>query len=499
MPRSLSTALVILALMAPLAPANAAPTDTEGYVVALEEDGVLIDLGSERGAASGDVVELWRPLKLRHPVTGATLSDRLLIGHLRLTQVRTRLALCRPEGELQRPPAAGDVVILRQPAEGAPAAGAAKEPVVVGDGAVAVLEDVPAPRSPGSDAEPTPAAIPAATGASATEQRAVAVVRPAARRPQRVSFAPPAIATAAEPLAIGIELDHAAGAVLHARTPVDVAYESYPMQSAGPRYFVATLPAERLQAPGTQYFIEGVGADGEAVSLVGTAKQPAWITVRPPPSPAAPAPQALRFRLATDAADWNRLRGNDWVWQTEWDLSLRLRDVGLRAVGSGFGIYRGEGGTLYDLDLAGAAPERVGLTYGFVDIETGLSRMTGLIGRAVVGLHREGTGSGAQLLLRLGDDQGTYLLLGGETLVGIGLRSITELGLDAIERVPLLFRVEVTNQPAGSLGGDIGARAIAQAGYRVNEHIALTLRGSYQGRTIYHAGPGLGGGVTATW
>ncbi len=499
MRRSLTTALVILALVAPQAPATAAPTDAEGYVVSLDEGGVVIDLGSERGAASGDVVELWRPLKLRHPVTGRIVTDRFLIGQLRLTQVRSRLALSLPEGELKRPPAAGDVVILRRSADADPVVAGPAETVPAASAPFPAPDEGPGERPPRPVAEPAAADASPPAAANETERRPLVVLRPTAPRPECISFAPPGLATAGESLAIGIELDHAEGAVLHARSPVDVAYESFPMRSVGPRYFVATLPAERLQAPGTQYFIEGVDADGVVSPLVGTSELPAWIKVRPPPSAAAPPPQSLRLRLATDAADWNRLRGNDWVWQTEGDLSLRLRDVGLRAVGSGFGVYRGEGGTLHDLDVVQNDPERVGLTYGFIDVETGLSRFTGLIGRALVGLHRDGTGGGAQLLLRLGDDQGTYLLLGGEALAGIGLRSITELGLDSIDRVPLLFRVEVTNQPAGSMGGDIGARAIAQVGYRIDEHLALALRGSYQGRTIYHAGPGLGGGVTVTW
>jgi hypothetical protein len=102
-------------------------------------------------------------------------------------------------------------------------------------------------------------------------------------------------------------------------------------------------------------------------------------------------------------------------------------------------------------------------------------------------------------------------LLGGEVLGSIGLRGITQLELATFPKVPILFRTEVTNQPAGMSGrgdreetvsreqGDVGARAIAQVGYRVVPELTLAVRGSYQGRTINHAGPGFGGGVTYTW
>jgi hypothetical protein len=96
-------------------------------------------------------------------------------------------------------------------------------------------------------------------------------------------------------------------------------------------------------------------------------------------------------------------------------------------------------------------------------------------------------------------------------LGSIGLRGITQLELNTFERVPIVLRTEVTNQPAGSsassdpaLGaaseqGEVGARIIAQVGYRATPALTLAIRGSYQGRTINHAGPGLGGAVSYQW
>ena len=73
-----------------------------------------------------------------------------------------------------------------------------------------------------------------------------------------------------------------------------------------------------------------------------------------------------------------------------------------------------------------------------------------------------------------------------------------------------MFRSEVTNQPAGAVGAstnpleanskaEIGVRLIAQAGYRIGDHLTIALRGSYQGRTINHAGPGGGAAVGYSW
>jgi len=97
-------------------------------------------------------------------------------------------------------------------------------------------------------------------------------------------------------------------------------------------------------------------------------------------------------------------------------------------------------------------------------------------------------------------------------LGGIGTRGIAELQWNTLPRFPIVLRTEVTNQPAGTSParsptsntvamerGDIGARAMVQVGYRIVPELTLALRASYEGRTIQHAGPGAGAGVTYSW
>jgi hypothetical protein len=47
--------------------------------------------------------------------------------------------------------------------------------------------------------------------------------------------------------------------------------------------------------------------------------------------------------------------------------------------------------------------------------------------------------------------------------------------------------------------GELGARGIAQVGYRFVPELTVAVRGSIQGRTIKHAGPGGGVAVGYTW
>jgi hypothetical protein len=214
----------------------------------------------------------------------------------------------------------------------------------------------------------------------------------------------------------------------------------------------------------------------------------------------------------TDYADYNRLRNDDRVWQTEGTVGMRYGDTGVRALRTGFGVYRGKGGTIQELDVEHREPRSVGLTYGYLELEAGVTPTFSILSRLVVGLLDDGIDGGGQALIRIGSDQRTNLVLGGEFLGGIGLRSITELNLATFPRFPIVLRTEVTNQPAGTSRparpgypttsdgqGEVGARGIVQIGYRVLPALVVSGRASIQGRTIKHAGPGFGGGVSYSW
>jgi hypothetical protein len=181
-------------------------------------------------------------------------------------------------------------------------------------------------------------------------------------------------------------------------------------------------------------------------------------------------------------------------------------------VRSGFGVFRGKGGTLAELDQLGLAPRDVGLTYGYLEAEYAVAPIFSVVGRGVLGLRESGVGGGAQAFVRIGNDRRTNLLFGGESLGGVGVRGITQLEWNTFPKVPIVLRTEVTNQPAGSAppigvstpgisagSGEVGLRLIGQVGYRVLPSLVLAGRASYQGRTITHAGPGAGAAVTYEW
>ncbi len=533
-------------------PANAPQVlEVRATVVTLDGEELVIDLGAGQGATVGALVEIWRPLRLRHPVSGKILEDRFRIGSLELTQVRTALSLAKPSGEMARAPQKGDVVILQRPAsatlpsttsttnlppatspptgEPAPEVNESK----LDADARAVVDMFNALE--GADVvmrirvyEEYVRANPKGKYARVLYEEAAALRKvvdgdkaPKRRTPEETEsteveleqFEAPKEVLEASKLEFVVQLsDMATGALLHYRRKGEPVYETINMTSIGPGFWAAFVPSAKLAPPVLEYFIEATTRKGFALPLVGGPGAPKEVDVLPMPKIGPPRSVGASAMLLTDYADYNRLRGNDWSWQTEGIFGLRYDDVGIRALRTGFGVYRGRGGSLKDLDVLNLDGRPIGLTYGYLELEVGAHRLFSILGRAAIGLQDGGVTGGGQVIFRIGNDRDTNLLLGGELLGRVGLRGFTQLELNTIKKVPILIRTEVTNQPAGSAvssfntddtvsrgANEIGVRTILQAGYRFTPEFVASLRVSFQGRTIDHAGPGFGGAVGYSW
>ncbi|MBK9263015.1 MAG: hypothetical protein IPM54_24825 [Polyangiaceae bacterium] len=523
--------------------------EVRATVLALDGEDLVIDIGAGQGATEGALVELWRPVKLRHPVSGKILEDRFRIGTLQLGQVRPTLSLARPSGELARTPEKGDLVILSPAASPGPTT-PAPTGTTPGDGGSAPTGEAPAESKLDAEARTVAEMFDSLQGAdlitrirkyeeyvrttpngryarvlyeeAAALRRLVEAKDTPKRRktdakdddgiPALRSFEPPKEVLEGSRLELVAELtDDATGALLHIRRRGESAFETVNMIPIGPGYWSGLVPKDKLQPPEMEYFIEATSAKGVATPVFGGPGVPKVVDVVPVPKIGPPRKVGASATLLTDYADYNRLRGNDWSWQTEGIFGLRYDDVGVRALRTGFGVYRGQGGSLRDLDVLNLKGRAVGLTYGYLETEVGFHRLFSLIGRLAIGLQDNGVTGGGQVLFRIGSDRDTNLLLGGELLGGVGLRGFTQLELNTIKKVPILVRTEVTNQPAGNTKIDnvaegestgeneIGVRAIVQAGYRFTPDLVVSARVSFQGRTIDHAGPGFGGAVGYTW
>ncbi|HEX7451484.1 MAG TPA: hypothetical protein VF294_04335, partial [Polyangiaceae bacterium] len=294
--------------------------------MAFELGDVVVDVAGDRGATTGATLELWRPLNIKHPVTGQMVSDRFLIGRLRLVQVRGALSLALPDGKLAQPAQPGDIVVLHRPSA---ARAAAKPSLTDTASATATATTEPPSTSPAIAPSLAPEASKTSTtpvepgsgdaeaaevsaifeqlrGASVRRRvlayeayvthrphgkYAVVLYEEAAHLRRLVeyesgdaksasdkhesalrNFEPPREARSHTPLRIAVELSNApVAAVIPSRNSGEVAYHTAPMSRVGDGYFSATIEAERLNAPRLEYFIEGVASDGRPMFVLGSA------------------------------------------------------------------------------------------------------------------------------------------------------------------------------------------------------------------------------------
>ncbi|MBK8252484.1 MAG: hypothetical protein IPK82_07430 [Polyangiaceae bacterium] len=555
-------AVPALAIAQPKPAASAAKAATsnevEGTVLTLDKDELVLDVGASAGVTENQVVDLWRPLKLKHPVTGKVITDRFKIGQVQIGQVRPNMSLAKAMGTLARDAAPGDLIFIRRAAVSSAVVStpvstpsptdtqATREPVSTGEKMPADATPYDEPQSPSDvDAKHVTEMFDAMKGQSVAMriaryeqflrqhpdtrfaqvlyEEALALrqlmTRPAVSTQSASPMGPvlvhgpgPINAAQGQPVRVEIEVSGAVrGTVFHLRKKGDTLYVPTPMKWVGRGYFAVEIPAAQVTDRTLEYFIEAVGPE-ESVTIVGSSRTPEEIQVVPTPPVRVPPSGRSSFSVLADVADYNRLRGNDYAYQVEGVFGIRFKDLGIRAVRMGFGVYRGVSGTIAELDEQGLSGREVGLTYGSLEGEFGVHKYFSLITRLSVGLLDNGVSGGGQLLARIGNDQGTNLKLGGEVLGGIGLRSIIELELNTFPRFPILLRTEVTNQPAGFGGSnpsplpdtavgtsDVAGRGIVQLGFRPVPELLLALRGSFQGRNINHAGPGIGGSVGYTW
>ena len=209
------------------------------------------------------------------------------------------------------------------------------------------------------------------------------------------------------------------------------------------------------------------------------------------------------MRVSSELASFDGLSGRDYFFINEGDFLYRVRVGPLYGVRLGYGRYSGEGGTVADLDELRLDPVAAGFTYAFLETDIELTELLGIAMRGTLGLGRPDPGrsgevtGGFQLRARIGQAEGTHLVVAGELLPEIGQRALLALGFELIERVPMAAEVQVTDQPVNS--DELAVRIVYDVGYRFSDRMAIALRPSYQLRTIRHAGPGLGLSATFDW
>lgn len=420
-------------------------------IVQVDRDDVVIDVGAAQLTPATQQLTVYRPLEVRHPITGKKLRDRFAIGTVRIVQPGEKLSIARASSPPTHPFQVGDVV------EAAAASRVAPAPA-------------PPPITPPAATTPPPAvaALPASAPppvASATltpaEQQIIATDRvlvlhwratlnqppteririykayleshpdsayraallseiqylrdvdsalrtrtsvnnataayartaPAEAKdeaPELIEMAPLTGAEAGRPLELAalVRASRVRAVLLHVRALDAHGYRSQPMLLDARGHARARVAPQAVHAPGIAYFVELVGEDGRTYPAIGTATEPRIAVVRGP----APEPphheRTVRVKASSEIASFDGTSGRDYFFINEGDFLYRLRRGALYGIRIGYGTLHGEGGTVEQLDELKLDPQPAGFSYGFFEAELELHRLFGVAGRGTIGLGR---------------------------------------------------------------------------------------------------------------
>ncbi len=511
-----------------------------GRVVKTDRREIYLNLGGGAGVEVGARLRLKHPITLRHPVTRKPVTDWLPLGDGTVTAVGDQLARIALPPELLQAVQVGDVAEIYverdeaqpvAPPPPPPAPDAPPLPTVDADTA-AVLQvwrttsggtlEVRIAAWTGwlaSHADsPHADAVRADLEVLRATQLAMAPDVPGRPRTLElhVEHALPTRADAGASVALAfvlVEPEQVVAASLHVRAVGDTGFERIELAREHGIYLRGTIPGALVAAPGVEYFVEALAADGTATAAYGSDRAPARIAVAPPPVMARFAPTRRRTQLTMigsylDFATFDRrtdgsgarVDHTDHFAQAEIDVRYRL-DGMLTGVRLGFGSYGGRGGFSERAWSDANRPPVIGFQYGYVEgeLRLPLGRRVpplGIAGRFIAGVGREGFGLGGEGRLRLGELDRTNLSVGLSAVEQVGF--LTEMRLETWPRpeLPIGLAVAVTDQPGN---GDLGVRLSTDVGYRVRPWVRPTVRVSYQGRTATHAGLGGGVGLVFDW
>lgn len=563
-----------VAARAQSSPFVADPDRAEGTLVRLDGEDLMVDLP---GASVDEICGLFRPVSVRHPVSGRALRDRFPIGRARVTVPGAVLSLARPEGATDRRPEVGDILVCQARARQEPAPQADGTPRSLRE----ELEEVVRSGRPQPSATPRPsgahaqAALPPivspdfvqAPGSNPQERMVTALwlrtlgttpeVRivqyrdfllanpatpfraqitreilalgtlsarvqgsvPEPQEPRVRPVAPPEVEGDAppeadparllrvgDPAVVALQLSPESpyrSAILNVRRDDEEHYRQLPLRVEPHGYLRARIPERYVEPPGFAYFVELVDPRGRAMPALWSADAPLHVQVESPGHSASSIHGRSRIDLRTEYADvgsgtFEGKYRNEWFLLTEGDFFQRVRVGVLYGYRVGFGMYSGEGQPLEAYEPGAEIDQRnANVVYGYHELELEVSPLVHTMLRIEVGIHDQGLVGGGQARLRIGDEQKTNIILGGDVMDEVGQKAFFAFTFFPVERLPVLAQGEVFNQIID--GGDPMFRLVTQVGYRFERWVSMALRGSYQLRNIAHGGFGGGAAVTLDW
>jgi hypothetical protein len=523
---------------------------------------LVVDTGAS-GASVGDEYGLYRPVLVRHPVTGRPLRDRFRIGTVRIRSTGTNLSLVRAVGALDRPAEVGDILVpanVAAPPRTPPPAPPRTQPAP--SPRASSVPDNPFVTSLSATLAPAPSVV--AAGVTLDERVAVlawleTLERPPAERahvyerflrehasspyaaavrreiialnaidqtlhdaatPEEI--APPEQPTAPEvhadvvsavregdPLVFALQLSSVSdvrGAILHVRRHGEPMFNSQPLALDSAGFLRGRVDDEFVEPPGLEYFVEVITTSGQSIPAIGSAQSPVSIAVSEAGEPPERIAGRTRMELSAEFADVGSGANHpEYFTRFEGNFLQRLELGPFYGYRVGFGGYDGVGQPLCayaDAHVMHCAngmppplPAHATAVFGFHEFEFAANDFVHFMGRLEVGVIAGGITFGVGTSMRVGRERGTNIVFGGHLFNGVGQKLFFDFMFYPVRSVSMTTEAEVFNQLID--GGDPMFRFVEQVGYRVAPFVRLSVRASYQLRTMTHGG--FGGGVNATF
>jgi hypothetical protein len=505
-----------------------------GVVVKIDAREIYVNLGGNKGVVDGAELRFKRPVTLRHPVTRAAVKDWLPVGSATVTSAGASLAMVQLDESSLSQVLVGDIAeIYVERAETAPVR-PTPAPAPTDSGAPLPILDPDTSEVlrvwrgvTGQSLDRRIAAWEGWLSANPSSPHAAAIRSDLdALRAQRDAATPrrptpgvaaitldhtgPGRAEGARDLPLVFVIQDPArvtSASLHYRTVGDTTYDRVLLRREGGIYLRAAIPADRVIAPGVEYFVEAAVPNGQSGAAFASPGMPALIKVEPPPSllqKFAGRRNRTRLSIMGSYLDFANLddRGgdrSDELYHGEIDVLYRLEGI-IYGVRAGFGSYGGKGGLANQTWSYAYPAPTVGYSYGYAEMELRLpvkkGPPLGFAGRVYAGVGEDGFGLGLAARVRIGDPDAVNLSGNVSSIEELGFYSDLRLETWPTTRVPVGISVGVTDQPGQ---GDLGARLAADLGWRARPWLQPTLRLSWQGRTAIHSGVGGGLGLVFDW
>ena len=315
-------------------------------------------------------------------------------------------------------------------------------------------------------------------------------------------------------------------AYVYAKAPADPGFKRIPLARDGDAYLRGAIEAAQVRGPRVEWYVEVIESSGEAVSVLGSRTLPRVIAIDDDVREAPIEAGRSHIDAHVDYVDFDGKfnKGFDEYYQAEADFTYRFLKP-IYAVRLGFGTLSGEGGPKDVIDEGNACMDgsgqfrcrKVTFSYVYTELEFRIRPNVALMLRPQAGLLTTDrvsgstqdrctgadiagceflTGVGFRARLRLGEEQGTNLVIGAGFTEEIGTLLEAAYHWLPAPKIPVQLTVQVTDMPVPE---NFGVRLIGDVGYRSLSWFYPSLRLSYQARDIDHAGVSGGLAMNFDW